>query len=212
MSDQIIELAIRAPKKGREEKFAERKTAAVDALLRVPGVGPERSFVAFQTLPPREALPHIGMTLYADKAAQNRATRNLAFLSKLMGFMSTMDVSVGVFLKADDPDFDLATFASEPGTVVEFAALKPADGVSEADYLEARAEFLTALDANDGVIRSYTFTTVGGLKAKDSLVHFSLYKSKDALDSVAADLTKSGAFEKFRNRFAVNTLAFATSE
>ena len=211
MSDQIIELAIRAPKKGREADFARRKDAAVDALLSVPGVGPERAFVAFSTLPPQEPLPHVGMTLYADKATQGRATRNFGVLSKMLPFMGSMTMSAGVFLTANDVDFDLATFASEPGRVVEFAALKPAKGVTEADFLAARAEFLKAMDGLEGVVRSHTFTTVGGLKAKDSLVHFTIYQNREALDTVAAALSESGAFEKFRAVFAVNSLAFTTA-
>lgn len=212
MSDQIIELAIRAPKKGREADFDRRKNAAVDALLSVPGVGPERAFVAFSTLPAQEPLPHVGMTQYADKAAQGRATRNFGVLSKMLPFMGSMNMTAGVFLKANDADFDLATFASEPGLVVEFAALKPALGVTEEEFLEARSAFLAALDEHSGVIRSYTFTTVGGLKAKDSLVHFTVYASKEALDEVGAQLSDSAAFTRFRERFAANTLAFATSD
>lgn len=212
MSDQIVELAIRAPKKGREADFARRKDAAVGALLSVPGVGPERAFVAFSAQPAQDPLPHVGMTLYADKAAQGRATRNFGVLSKMLPFMGSMTMSAGVFLTANDADFDLATFASEPGVVVEFAALKPAKGVSEADFLAARAEFLTALDGFDGVVRSHTFTTVGGLKAKDSLVHFTIYASKDAVEKVGAHLSASKAFTQFRDRYVANTIAFATSE
>jgi len=212
MSTPIIELAIRSPKRGREAAFLARKRTTVDALLRVRGVGPERAFVATSTLPPFEPLPHVGMTLYADAAAQKRATRNLPFLARLVGFFQTLTMHVGVMLTADDPTFDFTTFGSAPGQVVEFAALTPATGVTEAEFVEARAAFLGALDALEHVERSYTFTTVGGLKAADSLVHVSIYRSADALSQAGAALGASPEFEAFRQRFSATMIAFAVAD
>ena len=211
MSEQIIELAIRGPRPGQQRSFDHRKRALVDALLAVPGVGPERAFVAFGTVPEIDAPQHVGMTRYADKAAQKRATMNLAVLRRLVGFMRVMRPHVGVFLKPDDPDFDLATFASDPGCAVEFAALVPADGVSQETFTARRDAFLEALDEHPAVLRSHTFTTAGGLKAKDSLVHVTVYRDRPSLEALAAELADAPAFTEFRETFGTNLIAFAAA-
>lgn len=209
MPDQIIELAIRGPRPGQQRLFDQRKREVVDALLAVEGVGPERAFVAFGTVPQSDATQHVGMTRYADKAAQRRAMRNLRVLGRLMGFMRVMRASVGVFLQPDDPDFDLATFATEPGCVVEFAALVPAEGVGIEEFTARRDAFLQTLSEHPAVLRSHTFTTVGGLKAKDSIVHVTVYRDRESLDSLAAELAGTPDFTRFREAFGTNLIAFA---
>lgn len=211
MSEQIIELAIRGPRPGKQQSFDDRKRNVVAALLAVPGVGPERSFVAFSTVPEIAAPQHVGMTRYADKAAQKRATRNMKVLGNLVGFMRVMRPNVGVFLKPDDPDFDLATFATDPDCVVEFAALVPADGVSQETFMARRDAFLDSLDEHPAVLRSHTFTTTGGLKAKDSLVHVTVYRDRGSLEALAAELADAPAFTRFREAFGTNLITFAAA-
>lgn len=158
----------------------------VAALLQVDGVGPERAFQAFATDPAQDRTPAVGMTRYASLAHQKKATRNLGVLRSFVGFLRVMDLHVNVFLRPDNPGFDLSTFAREPGVALEFAACKPAAGVSETEFLAARGRFLASLDADDEVLRSHTFTTAGGFKAKDSLVHIIEYRDRSAVDTFAS--------------------------
>lgn len=63
MSDQIIELAIRTPKPGvNESAFIAAKDAAVKKLVSLNGIGPEREFSPFQTMPQKEVKVFVGMT------------------------------------------------------------------------------------------------------------------------------------------------------
>lgn len=210
MSQQLIEMAVRRAKPGKEAAFDKRKDAAVSALLDVRGVGPERAFVAFSTTPVTETVVHVGMTRYADKAAQSRAQRSPKVLGRLMAFLATARMHVGVVLAPDDHGFDIATFATAPGCVVEFAALVPAPGVSREDFVSRRSAYLRELEKHDGVLATHTFRTAGGLKGKDSLVHFVEYHDRDACDAVQAQMAELPEYAALRESSDGRMTAFAS--
>jgi hypothetical protein len=61
------------------------------------------------------------------------------------------------------------------------------------------------------VLRSHTFTTAGGLKAKGSLVHVTVYRDRSSLDALAAQLAEAPEFTEFREAFGTNLIAFAAA-
>ena len=212
MTEHIIEVAIRSPKASRsEEEFHARMDRTVAALLQVDGVGPERAFQASVTDPATDRTPAVGMTRYASLAHQKKATRNLGVLRNFVGFLRVMDLHVNVFLRPDDPHFDLSTFAREPGEVLEFAACKPAAGVADAEFLAARGRYLASLDAHDEVLRSHAFATVGGFKAKDSLVHIIEYRDRSAVDALASGRRDAMADSGFQRTHVPVLTTFAST-
>ena len=212
MTEQIIEVAIRSAKPSRSDaEFHTRMDRTVAALLQVDGVGPERAFQAFATEPAQDRSPAVGMTRYASLAHQKKATRNIGVLRNFVGFLRVMDLHVNVFLRPDSPDFDLSTFAREPGVALEFAACKPAAGVSEAEFLAARGRFLASLDAHDEVLRSHTFTTAGGFKAKDSLVHIIEYRDRSAVDALADRRRDAMTDSDFQRMHVPSLITFASA-
>ena len=66
MNKEIIELAIRSPKKGvLQSDFETAKNAAVKKLVSLDGIGPEREFEPFSTIPEKDEKVYVGMTKYA---------------------------------------------------------------------------------------------------------------------------------------------------
>lgn len=189
---QVIELAVRTPRPGRERAFLAARDRAVEALLSVRGVGPERPFDAIEVHPTSLGDAAIGTTRYEDAAAQRRASRNLRFLLRFLRFMRTMELHLNVLMEPDDENFDLTGLATGD-QVVEWNALAPADGHSDADLRGARRAWLEELRAVDGVDAVHTLTSVGGFRGRDSHVHVVVHDDRDAADRARAQRDSSPA-------------------
>lgn len=184
MNNQIIEIAIRAPKAGvKEVDFVAAKNAAVKSLVSIKGIGPEREFEPFKTMPEKSAKVFVGMTLYQSKMKTYQAMVSFNVMRNLMPFMGMMDNMGGIFLKPDDPNFDYGKFADK-NNITEIALLRPKAGVSKEQFLQARTKFLKAMDAEPEVKGSHTFTVAGGFKNTDTFPHFTVYKSKTDFDKL----------------------------
>lgn len=207
----LYELAIRRPKKGRVlEDFIRKKNEAVAALVRIPGVGPEREFAPFAVMPPSDGPVFVGMTRYASKGRITRAMLSPRFGLRLMRFMGAMDPMLGVFLRPAGADFDYAGFATR-STVTEFAALRPAPGVDRSAFLRARKEFLTVLDRQPEVVKSWEMDVTGGFVGTDAFVHITSYKSKEAFDALTARIRNESFWTSFAPTFTPACICFCTT-
>ena len=113
MKKEIIELAIRSPKIGvNREEFILAKNAAVKKLVSINGIGPEREFEPFNTMPKKNSEVFVGMTKYASQGKVYRAMFSFGFISKLMKFMKKMDAIAGVFIQPTDETFDYLSFST----------------------------------------------------------------------------------------------------
>jgi hypothetical protein len=83
--------------------------------------------------------------------------------------------------------------------------------VSEAEFLAARGRFLASLDAHDEVLRSHTFTTAGGFKAKDSLVHIIEYRDRSAVDALATRRRDASVDSGFERTHVPTLITFASA-
>lgn len=211
MSNQIIEIAIRAPKAGiKEVDFIAAKNAAVKSLVSIKGIGPEREFEPFKTMPEKSAKVFVGMTRYQSKMKTYQAMVSFNVLRNLMPFMGMMDNMGGIFLKPEDPNFDYGSFADK-SNITEIALLRPKAGISKDQFLQARTKFLKALDSEPEVKNSYTFEVAGGFKNTDTFPHFTIYKSKadfDMLMDRAKGLSYIGEFAKI---FDAEIICFCTT-
>ncbi len=205
MTEEIFELAIRSPK-GDEALFNKAKNETVQKLVSIKGIGPEREFIQ-NGLKPSDENVYAGMTRYENKKAYNRALRSPGFMFKILKFSKQMSSKAGVFLKPNE-DFDYTGFCKK-GQMVEFALLKPADGVSQDEFLTKRKSYLRAMDNEPEVIGSYTFQITGGFKGKDSIVHFTVYKNRDAFYKLAERIDEMAEFNDFRKVFQSNYISFA---
>jgi hypothetical protein len=211
MKKEIIELAIRSPKKGvNQNDFETAKNAAVKKLVSLKGIGPEREFEPFLTVPKKDEKVSVGMTKYASQGKVYRAMMSFGFIVKLMKFMKMMDPLAGVFIQPIDDSFDYEKFANKEN-VTEIALLKPKAGISKEAFLKERARFLSALDAEPEVIKSYTFNVTGGFKGKDTFPHFTIYKDKAAFETVTARVGNQEYVQDFFKVFDVEIITFNTT-
>jgi hypothetical protein len=211
MKKEIIELAIRSPKKGVDQNdFETAKNAAVKKLVSLKGIGPEREFEPFSTVPKKEEKVYVGMTKYASQGKVYRAMLSLGFISKLMKFMKKMDPMAGVFIRPTDPNFDYEKFANKEN-VTEIALLKPKPGITKEAFLNERESFLSALDAEPEVVKSYTFKVTGGFKGKDTFPHFTIYKDKAAFEAVTSRVGNQEYVHDFFKVFDVEIITFNTT-
>ncbi|MCA9981554.1 MAG: hypothetical protein KDD89_11990 [Anaerolineales bacterium] len=185
-TSNIIEIAIRSPKDGvNEADFINAKNAAVSKLVSLDGIGPEREFAPFQTMPQQSKKVFVGMTRYESQANIRRSYMNLGLMLKMIPFFRKMAPLAGVFLKPNEADFDYLTFANKKN-VLEIALLRPKATVTESQFLAARSTFLEQYNAEPEVVASYTFTVSGGFRNKDTLPHFTIYQDKGAYEALAA--------------------------
>jgi hypothetical protein len=207
----IIELAIRSPKQGMNiSDFEMAKNAAVKKLVSLEGIGPEREFEPFSTVPKKDEKVYVGMTRYASKGKVYRAMMSLGFISKLMKFMKMMDPMAGIFIQPTDSSFDYEKFASKEN-IIEIALLKPKKGISKETFLTERQRFLSTLDAEPEVIKSYTFNVTSGFKAKDTFPHFTIYKDKAAFEAVTSRVGNQEYVQDFFKAFDVEIITFNTT-
>ncbi len=208
MGKEIIELAIRSPKNGSLlNDFEAAKNAAVRKLVRINGVGPEREFEPFSTVPKKDQKVYVGMTKYASQSKVYRAMMSFGFISKLMKFMKQMDAHIGVFIQPMDDNFDYLNFANKEN-VTEIALLRPKQGVSKNIFLKERTAFLNRLDSEPEVLKSYTFNVTGGFKGKDAFPHFTIYKDKQSFDTLMKRISKEDFVQNFFNFFDVVLITF----
>jgi hypothetical protein len=211
MSNQIIEIAIRAPKSNiKEADFIAAKNAAVKSLISIKGIGPEREFEPFQIMPEKSAKVFIGMTRYESRMKTYQAMVSFNVLRNLMPFMGMMDNMAGIFLKPEDPNFDYGNFANK-NNITEIALLRPRTGVSKGEFLQARTKFLSAMDAEPEVKQSYTFTVAGGFKNTDTFPHFTVYKSKSDFDRLMARARGLTFIDDFFKVFEAEIICFCTT-
>ena len=208
MKKEIIELAIRSPKKGvNQHDFETAKNAAVKKLVILKGIGPEREFEPFSTVPKKDRKVYVGMTKYASQGKVYRAMMSFGFIVKLMKFMKMMDPLAGVFIQPIDDSFDYEKFANKEN-VTEIALLKPKAGISKEEFLKERERFLSSLDAEPEVVNSYTFNVTGGFKGKDTFPHFTIYKDKAAFEAVTSRVGKQAYVQDFFKVFDVEIITF----
>jgi hypothetical protein len=211
MSKEIVELAIRSPKSGITDKeFVHAKNEAVKNLVRMKGIGPEREFYPFLTVPETNSNVYVGMTKYSSQGKVYRALLNLRFITKLMKFMKKMNPYVGVFMQPNESHFDYLNFANTQN-ITEIALLKPKNGVSVELFLQARADFLKKIDQEPEVEKSYTFNVTGGFKGKNTHPHFTVYKSKEAFDQLTKRANSIPYFQEFFKTFDIEILCFCTT-
>lgn len=133
------------------------------------------------------------------------------FMLKLLPFMRMMmNPLAGIFIKPDDPAFNYTGFASKEN-VTEIALLCPKAGVSEAQFLQARQQFLTQFDAEPEVKQAYTFTVTGGFNNKDTYPHFTVYQSRTAFDSLMARANQLTYINTFFQMFEAELICFCTT-
>jgi hypothetical protein len=208
MNKEIIELAIRSPKKGvNQSGFEAAKNAAVKKLVSLSGIGPEREFEPFSTVPQKEEKVYVGMTKYASQGKVYRAMMSFGFVSKLMKFMKMMDPLAGVFIQPTDTSFNYEKFVTKEN-ITEIALLKPKNGISKETFLKERERFLGALDAEPEVVKSYTFNVTGGFKGKETFPHFTIYKDKAAFEAVTTRVRNQVYVKDFFNVFDVEIITF----
>ncbi|MEZ4771990.1 MAG: hypothetical protein R3D00_02330 [Bacteroidia bacterium] len=211
MKKEIIELAIRSPKNGvKQSDFETAKNAAVKKLVSLNGIGPERDFEPFSTVPKKDGKVYVGMTKYASQGKIYRAMISFGFIVKLMKFMKMMDPLAGVFIQPIDDSFDYEKFANKKN-VTEIALLKPKAGISKEAFLKERARYLKALDAEPEVVRSYTFNVTGGFKGKDTFPHFTVYKDRAAFESVTKRVGNQAFVQDFFKVFDAEIITFNTT-
>ncbi|MDP4952879.1 MAG: hypothetical protein NWQ53_04485 [Flavobacteriales bacterium] len=211
MNKEIIELAIRSPKKGvLQSDFITAKNNAVKKLVSLNGIGPEREFEPFSTVPEKDEKVYVGMTKYASQGKIYRAMMSFGFIVKLMKFMKMMDPLAGVFIQPVDDSFDYEKFANKEN-VTEIALLKPKAGISKEAFLKERARFLSSLDAESEVVKSYTFNVTGGFKGKDTFPHFTIYKDKAAFEAVTKRVRNESFVQDFFKVFDVEIITFNTT-
>lgn len=207
MGTEVIELAIRSARAGvSEQEFIAAKDAAVRALVSIPGIGPEREFAPFTTMPAQARRVFVGTTRYASQGRVRRAMFSPGFMLKLLPFMRRMDPLAGIFIKPRDAGFAYEHFAMR-GNVVEIALLRPRGG-AERSFEEGRTTFLGRLDQQPGVVRSYVFDVTGGFKNTDVLVHFTVYESREAFDGLARKLREEEWVSRFLAMFEPALISF----
>ena len=208
MSKEIIELAIRSLKNGVVIKdFEAAKNVAVQKLVSINGIGPEREFEPFNTVPNKDQKVYVGMTKYASQGKVYRAMMSFGFISKLMKFMKQMDAHAGVFIQPIEDDFDYLKFANKEN-ITEIALLRPKQGVSKDVFLKERTAFLKRLDAEPEVLKSYTFKVTGGFKGKDAFPHFTIYKDKPSFDALMKRISEADFVQNFFKVFDVELITF----
>ncbi|MBK9463156.1 MAG: hypothetical protein KA215_03175 [Flavobacterium sp.] len=208
MKKEIIELAIRSPKIGvNREEFILAKNAAVKKLVSINGIGPEREFEPFNTMPKKNSEVFVGMTKYASQGKVYRAMFSFGFISKLMKFMKKMDAIAGVFIQPTDETFDYLSFSTHQN-ITEIALLRPKKGIDQETFLKARATFLKQLDAEQEVEKSYTFNVTGGFKGKDTFPHFTVYKNKEAFDNLMERAFELPYVQEFFKVFDAEIICF----
>ncbi|TAF64969.1 MAG: hypothetical protein EAZ55_09940 [Cytophagales bacterium] len=211
MEKKVIELAIRMAKDTvNEDAFIKAKNDAVAKLVSIRGIGPEREFAPFNTLPEQPSKVYVGMTQYSSKGKIYAAMLSLGFMMKLMKFMKMMDPLAGIFIKPNDPLFEYEKFADK-SNITEIALLKPKAGISEADFINARQIFLENLDKEPEVIKSYTFSVVGGFKNKDSFPHITVYKSKEDFDTLTQRVRQMAYVADFFKYFDATLICFCNT-
>ncbi len=208
MGKEIIELAVRSPKNGVTIKdFEAAKNEAVQKLVSINGIGPEREFEPFNTVPNKDQKVYVGMTKYASQGKVYRAMMSFGFIFKLMKFMKQMDPHVGVFIQPIEDNFDYLNFANKEN-ITEIALLRPKQGVSKDVFLKERKAFLTRLDAEPEVLNSYTFKVTGGFKGKDAFPHFTIYKDKASFDALMKRISEADFVQNFFKVFDVELITF----
>ena len=212
MSKPIIELAIRTPKVGvAESDFIRAKNAAVKALVSLKGIGPEREFEPFNTVPAPAGKLFVGMTRYASQGKVYRAMMSPSFMLKLLSFAKMMDPLAGIFIKPEDDNFDYQSFANKQN-VTEIALLRPKNGIAASQFLAARNDFLTRFNAEPEIVTSYTFQVTGGFKNKDTYPHFTIYRDKAAFDSIVARFDSLHYRIPFFQTFDAALITFCTTK
>lgn len=208
MNKEIIELAIRSPKKGvLQSDFETAKNAVVKKLVSLDGIGPEREFEPFSTIPEKDEKVYVGMTKYASQGKVYRAMLSFGFVTKLMKFMKMMDPLAGIFIKPTDASFNYEQFATKEN-ITEIALLKPKNGISKESFLKERERFLAALDAEPEVVKSYTFHLTGGFKGKDTFPHVTIYKDKAGFEAVTTRVGNQAYVKDFFKVFDVEIITF----
>ena len=124
------------------EEFILAKNAAVKKLVSINGIGPEREFEPFNTMPKKNSEVFVGMTKYASQGKVYRAMFSFGFISKLMKFMKKMDAIAGVFIQPTDETFDYLSFSTHQN-ITEIALLRPKKGIDQETFLKAKIPFHT---------------------------------------------------------------------
>lgn len=208
MGSQIIEVAIRSPKAGvSREDFLAAKDAAVQKLVSLKGIGPEREFRPFLTVPEPTGEVFVGMTRYATKGRSYGAMMNFGFMMRLMAFMKRMEMHAGVLLSPDDEAFDYLAFTSV-GNVVEISLLRPRDGIQAESFTSARATYLSELAKQDDVAGAYTFGVAGGFKLTDTHAHMVVYRDRAGFDRVGSRIAAMPEFATFKETFDVAQIVY----
>lgn len=209
MSD-VHEIAIRKVKPGMAERFRQRRSEFIEVLTTQPGAGTDREFESFLALPePDDGEVFIGMTTYADLAANARIQRNPRVVWRFLRFSRTMDLKAYLYVTPiEGPPFDLAGLASEPGQVLEVAVRRVTD---RERFDQARRPFVDLLSSQAGVRDSWEFEVVKGKDTDGLTVGMTVYDGREALDGVLGGIMADPVTAAYFATFEPVALQYATA-
>jgi len=199
-AESVHEIAVRLVRPGADERFRVRRAAFVELLTRQPGVGSDREFASFLSLPapdPRDVF--VGMTTYDSLDAVQRVQQDPQIAAKFGEFAATMELKAYAFVQPiEGPSFDLATLASEPGQVLEVGVRRVVDREA---FDRTRPPFIELLDEQPGVRGSWEFAVVAGNDIEGLTAGMTLYddqaSAQAAIDALMPHPVTTAYFASF---------------
>lgn len=206
----VIEIAVRRVKPGKEAAFRSRRSDFITTLKQQRGVNTDREFASFHALPtPDDSEVFIGMTDYDDLKTVARIQRRLGVLRRFLRFSRTMDLKAYVFAtQTEGPALDLATLAAGDGQVLEVAVRRV---TNHADFHGARQRFVDLLSEQDGVLESYELAPVKGRNIEDMTIGMTVYASKDAFEVASSTLMADSIARQYFATFEPVAVQYAIS-
>lgn len=206
----VIEIAVRRVRQGKEAAFRSRRAEFITILKRQPGVSADREFSSFHAIPtPDTAEVFIGMTEYNDLAAVARVQRQFGVLWRFLRFSRTMDLKAYLFAEqTEGPEIDLVSLAAADGQVLEVAVRRVTD---RSGFDTARKRFVDLLSKQEGVLQSYELSPVKGKNVEDLKVGLTVYESMESFEAAARALMSHRIAEEYFSTFEPVAVQYAFS-
>lgn len=206
----VIEVAIRRVKPGKQTAFRSRRSEFITVLKQQRGVNADREFASFHALPtPDDPEVFIGITDYDDLKAVARIQRNLGVVRRFLRFSRTMDLKAYAFAtQTEGPTLDLATLAAGDGQILEVAVRRV---TNRSDFDTARKRFVDLLTEQDGVLESYELAPVKGKDIESMKIGMTVYASMEAFDAASSTLMANPVTQEYFATFDPVAVQYAVS-
>lgn len=206
----VIEIAVRRVKPGKETAFHSRRSDFITILKQQSGVNADREYASFHALPtPDESEVLIGMTDYDDLKTVARIQRRLGVLWRFLRFSRTMDLKAYVFAtQTEGPTLDLATLAAGDGQILEVAVRRV---TNRSDFDAARKRFVDLLSGQDGVLESYELAPVKGKNIEAMKIGMTVYASMESFEAASSTLMADPITQEYFATFEPVAVQYAVS-